>query len=803
MRIGLRAGVVAVAAGLASAAPAGAYTYVPAGNGERWGVHDAAPPRVDTGSIRDTSSAALMGYGGIRVRVSRTPEPRLNGALMRGFGLRFDGLDRLRTTRAVDLGGVVIERSIRVRRSATWARWVDSFTNTARRPVTVEVVFGGQTGYGTGSNQSAVVDTSSGDAAVTPDDAWAVVASGSPSFNGPSAVVIGATTRAANFLRDPFDEPLATAGHEANFQGYENRFTLQPGQTRTLAHFVVIGRSEVRDELPAGSEVAAVRDAAAALAAAPELADVPAAQICALANWDVARLSVPGFDPADCEKVVSLEPEPVPDPAPRVTSARYDVVDKSIGELQAAMEAGRTTAQEITRAYLDRIAAYDGGQFGFNSYTTVARDAMRQARRADRARDRGKRGALLGIPVAVKDLYDTKDMPTTNGSLVFEGFRPTKDAFQVARLRAAGAVIIGKASMEEYATFGHHSDSAYGQVWNAFDPSKSPLGSSGGSAVATAASLAGFALGSQTGDSLYGPASAASLVTMRGTDGMASSSGVMPLVWLQDYAGAMTRTVSDLADVLNVTTGTDPDDPATEEADAHRPRDWRTVLDPGALKGKRIGYDPAAFVDPFGTAGTIAATKDAFRHLRAAGAEIVEMPPAPSRPSTEGLGDRNYHGWQLWIDAHPESPYKSPVEIITSPLKLPYARQPPYTGPGAMTPSQVAAWKAWRAEYKDRLARWMDDSGVDAVAYPGLLSDINLNDGTRPTFGRRDPPSSGAGVPSVAVPAGRNDHGEPIDLQLMGREWEDAKVLGYAYAFERRARGHVAPDTVPRLRYDP
>src|SRR5262245_62196233 len=149
-------------------------------------------------------------------------------------------------------------------------------------------------------------------------------------------------------------------------------------------------------------------------------------------------------------------------------------------------------------------------------------------------------------------------MSTTNGSLTFDGFRPVHDAFQVAKLRKAGAVLIGKTALEEYATSGYYSNDAGGQVWNVYSPSRSAIASSGGSGSAVAASLAAAALGSQTGDSLYGPASAASLVTLRGTDGLQSGSGVMPLVWLTDFGGAMTRSVSDLADMLNVVDGTDP-----------------------------------------------------------------------------------------------------------------------------------------------------------------------------------------------------------------------------------------------------
>jgi amidase len=258
---------------------------------------------------------------------------------------------------------------------------------------------------------------------------------------------------------------------------------------------------------------------------------------------------------------VTVAQAPVPKAEVAETASPYDVVEKTIGEMRADMEAGRVTSQQITWAYLDRIAVYDKGQLGFNAYEVVASDAMAQALAADRARAAGKTGPLLGIPIALKNLYDTKDMPTTNGSLTFAGFQPARDAFQVARLREAGAVLIGKAALEEYATSGNYSNDAWGQVWNAFNPSKSAIASSGGSAVAVAASLAAGALGSQTGDSLYGPASAASLVTLRGTDGLESGTGIMPLSWLTDFGGAMTRSVRTSPTCSTSSPVTDPDDP--------------------------------------------------------------------------------------------------------------------------------------------------------------------------------------------------------------------------------------------------
>ncbi len=562
-----------------------------------------------------------------------------------------------------------------------------------------------------------------------------------------------------------------------------------------------------------------VTDVAEDLADSPAFADLTKAEICALANWDVDGLSLASFDAeADCPTVGSPQAPPLAEPNPTTTGSPYDVVGKTIADLRADMVAGNTTSREITRAYLDRIAAYDVGPWGLNAVSYVARDAMAQAKAADDARAAGESGALLGIPIVAKDLYDTKDMPTTNGSLVFEGFQSEDDATQVRLLREAGAVILGKASLEEYAQSGQYSDSAYGQVWNAFSPSKSSLASSGGTAVATAASFAAAGLGSQTGDSLYAPASAASLWTLRGTDGIASSYGVWPLTWLQDFPGTIARSASDLADMLNATTGTDPLDPITVEADAdaNRPADWRDALDPDALEGKRIGYYASAFTDPFATTGTVEMQLDALEYFEEAGAELVEIASAPTITSTNTGGDRNFTGWQLWIESHPNSPYSDAREIITSQKRLPYRRSTTgYTGTGMMTDTQIANYKAARAQAKLDVAAWLDNpptpvvpgtstpspGALDAVAFPGLKSAISLNDGGSSAFGRGDPPTNGAGAPSVAFPAGVNDHGEPTNLQLVGRAWQDLDLIAYAYAFDRVAGGQIETDTVPALPY--
>src|SRR4051812_38077106 len=831
---------VTTSVGLVAAGTGSAFNYVSDSNGTFWGFQDVAPPRVDTGSIRATQvgagqnpaySTTINGYGGIKVWVSSTPAPRFNGELMRGFGLTFDGTDRFTTTQAVPLGGVAITRGVSVKKDvpagqASWSRWLDTFRNTTGAPITVKVAFGGQTGYSaSGANSSAMVMSSSGDATVSATDAWAEVAtplSGTTLVGGPQATVIGtpapfggAMTFTGNWLYNTFDNPLAYGGHEGNFQAYVNTITLAPGAVKSLLHYVVLGQ-RVTATTSAGERLK-VEATAATLAATPEVADLSAPQLCSLDNFPV-RIS--------CAGVGAIPRIGVP-AAPRpVTTSGYDVVEKTIGQMRADMESGLTTSKAITQAYLDRIKVYDQGQFGFNAYEIVASDALAQAAAADAARAAGKKSPVLGIPIAIKNLYDTKDMATTNGSLTFAGFRPKTDAFQVAKLREAGAVIIGKAALEEYATSGNYSNDPWGQVWNAFSPSKSAIASSGGSATAVAASLAAGALGSQTRDSLYGPASRASLVTLRGTDGLEGGRGIMPLSWLTAFGGAMARSVPDLADMLNVVTGTDPDDPTTAPADSHRPADWRSALDPNALRGKRIGYIPSLWDDPFGTTGTTAASKAALKYLTGAGATIVEMGSTvggantPSAPANNPSGNTTQEGWMQYIDAHPELAeqgfaIRNAVDVSCSQKKVWYVRQDSSAcdvAPAArMTADELTARRNYRLQYKANAKTWLDTAGadrlgVDAVVYPGLLSDITLNDGGggKASFGRRDTPGAGPGIPTVVFPAGVNDHGQPINLQLLGRAWDDDKLVGMAYAFEQLAtkdgKGHQAPTTAPALK---
>jgi amidase len=315
--------------GLASTGPARAFNYVTDAHGTWWGIQDAAPPRVDTGSIRATQtgpgdclftgcvtppySTSINGFGGIKVLVQTPPAPRFNGEIMRGYGLTFDGVNRFATTQSIDLGGVTISRSVYINSSANWGRWLDSFTNTTKLPLTIKAAFGGQSGIGTSTgaapqNSSSIVKTSSGDAVVTAADAWVEVATplaGTTLVGGPQVTVIGtptssgapfsgAMTFAGNWLFNTFDNPLSYVGHEGNFQAYVNTMTLQPGQTRSVLHFVVLG--QMVTAASSASVRAAVEATATGLAAAPEIGDLTRAEICSIDNFSVAALTAHGFN---------------------------------------------------------------------------------------------------------------------------------------------------------------------------------------------------------------------------------------------------------------------------------------------------------------------------------------------------------------------------------------------------------------------------------------------------------------------------------------------------------------------------
>ena len=268
----------------------------------------------------------------------------------------------------------------------------------------------------------------------------------------------------------------------------------------------------------------------------------------------------------------------------------FDVTEKSIRDLQAAMADGRVTSERLVELYLERIAKYDQSGPRLNSVIHINANAARDARELDAERKAGRtRGPLHGIPVLLKDNFETRDMPTTGGSLALRGVVPVRDAFQVGQLRRAGAVLLGKLNLHELALGLTSISSLGGQTLNPYDVTRAPGGSSGGSGVAAAACFAAFTLGTDTSGSIRIPSSHNSLVGLRPSAGLSSRAGIIPFGHTQDTGGPMARTVEDIALVLDATVGYDPADPTTQASGGRIPRTYTTALKEGALKAARVG----------------------------------------------------------------------------------------------------------------------------------------------------------------------------------------------------------------------
>src|SRR5579864_6340362 len=307
-----------------------------------------------------------------------------------------------------------------------------------------------------------------------------------------------------------------------------------------------------------------------------------------------------------------------------IRAQAFEVAEAAIAEEQKAMTEGRVTSKALVQAYLNRIEAFEQRGPRLNALITLNPNALREAEALDRERAaKGARGPLHGIPVIVKDNYSTRDMQTTAGTMALLGFVPAIDAFQVRKLREAGAVIIGKSNLHELASGITSVGSAFGQVRNPYDPARNPGGSSGGTGAAIAASFAAAGMGSDTCGSIRIPSSVNNLVGLRPTKGLSSIAGIVPLSVTQDVGGPLARSVSDLATMLDATIGEDPNDPATHLAPGQARPKFMDTLRPEALKGAHIGI-----LEPlFGGAGE---DQEVNRIVRASIEELKKEGVVPS-----------------------------------------------------------------------------------------------------------------------------------------------------------------------------
>ena len=494
-------------------------------------------------------------------------------------------------------------------------------------------------------------------------------------------------------------------------------------------------------------------------------------------------------------------------------SATFDVAEKTVAELQAAMASGNTTAQQLVRLYLARIATVDKAGPKLNSVIELNPDALAIAAALDAERKaKGARGPLHGIPVLLKDNIATADkMQTTAGSLALVGVKPPRDAALVARLRGAGAVILGKTNLSEWANMrSTRSTSGWsargGLSLNPYALDRNTSGSSSGSGASMAASLAAVAVGTETDGSITSPASVASLVGIKPTVGLVSRAGVVPIAHSQDTAGPMTRTVADAAVLLTAMAGSDARDPATALADQKK-ADYTQFLNRNGLKGKRIGVVRGQLTSSGELVAALVESQLAV--LKAQGATLVEVAEVPNVAKyadtelTVLLYELKADMAAYLADYGPSASLKTLADVIAfndqhRPQEMPYFGQEHFVN--AQTKGGLD-----NQEYIDALAhnhRYAREEGIDQVMKehqldalvaptcgPVWLTDFINGDASGGSF---TTPAAVAGYPHITVPCGFV-HGLPCGLSLVAGAWAEGPLIAMAYAYEQASLQRRVP----------
>lgn len=473
--------------------------------------------------------------------------------------------------------------------------------------------------------------------------------------------------------------------------------------------------------------------------------------------------------------------------------------------LQLAMARGETTSEALVMAYLARIEAFDGQGPELNAIAVLNPQAKTDARSLDEERAaNGPRGPLHGIPILIKDNYLTRGMPTSVGSRLLRAYQPDAEAELVTRLRAAGAVILGKTNMHEFAYGIESVGSAFGVTRNPYDPTRHPGGSSGGTGAAVAASFAAVGMGSDTCGSIRDPAVHNALVGLRGTQGASSRTGIVPLSSTQDIGGPLARSVTDLAFVLDATVGFDSNDPQTAASVGQLPASFLDALHPGALRGTRIGWVRELIrIDPEDE--VMALIFDAaMEDLRALGATVIEV----SVPHLDELVFERIDGFYVlvyefgrdldaFLATYPGAPVTALEEIIASDTAHP-AVQPLLLESAALSEEERPVYLeelVKRDRLRTVLEQVMAEARLDALAYPTIRRQASLLGSLQE--GNNCHLSANAGLPAITVPAGFTPDGLPAGLELLGRAWSDAALLGYAYDYEQATRHRSPPPLTP------
>jgi Asp-tRNA(Asn)/Glu-tRNA(Gln) amidotransferase A subunit family amidase len=494
-------------------------------------------------------------------------------------------------------------------------------------------------------------------------------------------------------------------------------------------------------------------------------------------------------------------------------SSRFRVEETTIADVHAAFRARTLTCRALVQQYLDRIAAYDKRGPAINALIVINPAALSIADSLDaRFKASGPVGPLHCIPMIVKDNFETADLQTTAGSLALEGWKPPQDATMVRQIRAAGAIVLAKSNLAEWAFTPNETVSSIlpGYTHNPYALDRVTAGSSGGTAAAVAANLGEVGLGSDTGNSIRGPSSHQSLVGIRSTMGLTSRAGVVPLNAVADIAGPMARTVADAVAVFNVVVGSDPADTVTAPADAKREKDYAVFLRRGALKGARIGILRQAYERPTLDAEVKTVFEKAVTDLRAQGAVIVDTARVDSldviQRRQQGGCNRFKADLERYFAARgPNAPVKTVDEVLRSRKYHPTVEQrlrdaaqvteSPEQSAGCQSRERV------RAAVRVAVLQMMDSLKLDALIYPTwsnpprLIGDLNTPGGDNSQLF-----SPTTGFPAITVPMGyTRDNTLPAGMTFFGKPWSEGRLLGLAFDYEQSTKHRRAPSTTPAL----
>jgi amidase len=492
----------------------------------------------------------------------------------------------------------------------------------------------------------------------------------------------------------------------------------------------------------------------------------------------------------------------------------FSVEETTIAQIHAAMRARRLTCRALVDAYLKRIDAYDKRGPAINALVVINPNATKEADELDRRfAQGGLTGPLHCIPAIVKDNFETIGLQSADGSLSLQGFISNKDAFQVRKLKEAGAIVLAKSNMAEFAFSPYETVNSIlpGYTRNPYALDRVTAGSSGGTAAAIAANFGAIGLGSDTGNSIRGPSSHQALVGIRSTMGLTSRAGVAPLNLLADIAGPITRTVQDAVAVFQVVVGEDPDDAITNVSRAHPIPTYATSLRRDGLKGARIGVLRQAYERPTTDPEVVQVFMKALEDMKKAGAEIID--PA-SVDLSQVRRDQNAGvcmGFKYDINAYLAAqgnrvPVHNLDEIIKSQkfhpsvqLRLERAQQSTPQGPDS---DACKAEMAYRTAFGAAVMKTMDQLKLDAFVYPTwsnpprLIGDLNTPHGDNSQVF-----SPTSGFPAINVPMGYTRNGVlPAGVTFFGRAWDEATLIRLAYGYEQATLHRHTPSATPKLR---